>query len=114
MIRKSIFVIDWVIMKTYLLIWFSSNGTSPSDVNRRSMSMGFKPIQGAYDYVYDRSNNVDLDEILRFGDKVHLNLHDTGKCSRSKLLMGRMNKQEFPIFFLLHTFKLTGEINKSA
>lgn len=65
-------------MKTYLLIWFNSNGASPSDVNQRLMSLGFKPMQGSYDYVYDWSNNVDLDEILRFGDKVHLSLQDSG------------------------------------
>ena len=65
-------------MKTYLLIWFNSNGASPSDVNQRLMSLGFKPMQGPYDYVYDWSNNVDLDEILRFGDKVHLSLQDSG------------------------------------
>ncbi|UGV40084.1 hypothetical protein J7W08_08195 [Methanococcoides orientis] len=75
-------------MKTYLLIWFSSNGTSPSDVNRRLMSMGFKPIQGAYDYVYDWGNNVDLDEILRFGDKVHLSLHDTGTMFKIETING--------------------------
>ena len=75
-------------MKTYLLIWFSSNRTSPSDVNRRLMSMGFKPIQGAYDYVYDWGNNVDLDEILRFGDKVHLSLHDTGTMFKIETING--------------------------
>ena len=65
-------------MKTFLLIWFNSNGASPSDVNRRLMSLGFKPMQGPYDYVYDWGNNVDVDEILRFGDKVHLSLQDSG------------------------------------
>ncbi|KGK98149.1 hypothetical protein LI82_10515 [Methanococcoides methylutens] len=75
-------------MKTYLLIWFSSNGASPSDVNRSLMSMGFKPIQGAYDYVYDWGNNVDLDEILRFGDKVHLSLHDTGTMFKIETING--------------------------
>ena len=65
-------------MKTYLLIWFNSNGASPSDVNRRLMSLGFKPMQGPYDYVYDWDNSVDMDEILRFGDKVQLSLQGSG------------------------------------
>ena len=65
-------------MKTYLLIWFNSNGASPSDVNQRLMSLGFEPMQGSYDYVYDWGNNVDLDEILRFGDKVHISLQNSG------------------------------------
>ncbi len=65
-------------MKTFLLIWFNSNGASPSDVNRRLMSLGFQPMQGPYDYVYNWGDNVDVDEILRFGDKVHLSLQDSG------------------------------------
>ncbi|WP_445474813.1 hypothetical protein ACT9XH_10655 [Methanococcoides methylutens] len=75
-------------MKTYLLIWFSSDGASPSDVNRRLMSMGFKPMQGAYDYVYDWSDNVDVDEILMFGDKVHLSLHGTGTMFKIETING--------------------------
>lgn len=75
-------------MKTYLLIWFSSGGASPSDVNRILMSMGFKPMQGAYDYVYDWSDNVDLDEILMFGDKVQLSLHDTGTMFKIETING--------------------------
>lgn len=65
-------------MKTYLSIWFSSEGASPSEINRRLMSMGFKPLQGFYDYVYDWGDSVDVDEILKFGDKVHLSLHNMG------------------------------------
>jgi len=65
-------------MKTFLLIWFNSNGARPSDVNRRLMSLGFQPMQGPYDYVYNWGDNVDVDEILRFGDKVHLSLQDSG------------------------------------
>ncbi|HJH32410.1 MAG TPA: hypothetical protein C5S50_09620 [Methanosarcinaceae archaeon] len=65
-------------MKTFLSIWFNSNGANPSDVNRRLMSLGFQPVQGPYDYIYNWSDNVDVDEILRFGDKVHLSLQGSG------------------------------------
>ncbi|HJH29149.1 MAG TPA: hypothetical protein C5S51_05570 [Methanosarcinaceae archaeon] len=65
-------------MKTYLLIWFNSDGVSPSKVNQRLMSLGFNPMQGSYDYVYNWDNNVDMDEILRFGDKVQLSLQGSG------------------------------------
>ncbi len=65
-------------MKTYLLLWYSSEGTTPSEVNRSLMSLGFKTMQGTYDYVYEWSDNVDLDEILRFSDKVHMTLKGTG------------------------------------
>ena len=73
-------------MKTYLLIWFNSDGASPSEVNRRLMSMGFLPMQGPYDYVYNWDNNVDVDEILRFGDKVHLTLQDMGVLFKTETI----------------------------
>jgi len=42
------------------------------------MSLGFTPVKGSYDYVYDWGNHVDMDEILNFGDKVQMTLKDTG------------------------------------
>ncbi|MDY0388160.1 MAG: hypothetical protein RBT65_13760 [Methanolobus sp.] len=65
-------------MKTYLLLWFNSNGSRPSEVNRSLMSLGFKQVQGNYDYVYDWGDNVDLDEVLLFSDKIQMTLKGTG------------------------------------
>lgn len=61
-------------MRSYLIIWFNSEGGKPSEINQRLMSLGFKPIQGNHDFVYDWGTNVDLEEILRFGDKVQMTL----------------------------------------
>jgi hypothetical protein len=61
-------------MKTYLIVWFDSEGARPSEVNQRLMSMGFKPIQGAHDYVYEWDTNTDMDDILRFGDRIKMSL----------------------------------------
>ncbi len=58
-------------MKTYLTVMFSSEGTTPSKVNDTLMSMGFQPITGNYDYVYDWGTKADINEIIWFGDKVH-------------------------------------------
>jgi len=58
-------------MKTYLTIWFSSEGTEPTIVVERLLAMGFKPIKGRYDHVYDWGRDVELDEILRLGNNVH-------------------------------------------
>ncbi|MDW7725625.1 MAG: hypothetical protein SCH70_00695 [Candidatus Methanoperedens sp.] len=63
-------------MKSYLIIWFSSEGGKPSDINRRLMSLGFKPMQGSHDYVYEWGKNIDVDEILNFGDKVQITLKE--------------------------------------
>lgn len=61
-------------MKSYLIIWFNSEGGKPSEVNQRLMSLGFKPIHGTHDFVYEWGNHVDVEEILRFGDKVQMTL----------------------------------------
>lgn len=61
-------------MKSYLVVWFNSEGAKPSEINQRLMSLGFKPIQGSHDYVYEWGKNVDVEEILRFGDKVKMTL----------------------------------------
>ncbi|MDF1557044.1 MAG: hypothetical protein P1P80_02500 [ANME-2 cluster archaeon] len=61
-------------MKSYLIVWFNSEGSRPSEVNQRLMSLGFKPIQGAYDYVYEWDSNTDVDEILNFGDRIQVTL----------------------------------------
>ena len=64
-------------MKTYLVVWFSSEGTKPSAVTERLLSMGFKPIEGNYDYVYNWDNAASLEEILRIGDQIQAALSDT-------------------------------------
>lgn len=61
-------------MKSYLIVWFNSEGGKPSEINQRLMSLGFKPLQGTHDYVYEWRKNVEVEEILRFGDKVKMTL----------------------------------------
>ena len=65
-------------MKTYLLVWFNSEGAPPSEVNRRLMSLGFEPMQGSYDFVYNWNSSVNIEKVLEFGDKVYLSLQGTG------------------------------------
>jgi len=65
-------------VKTYLLVWFSSEGARQSEINRRLTSLGFEPMQGSYDFVYNWNSNVSIDKVLEFGDKVYLSLQGTG------------------------------------
>jgi hypothetical protein len=65
-------------MKTYLLVWFNSEGARPSEINRRLMSLGFEPMQGTYDFVYNWNSNFSIHKVLEFGDKVYLSLQGTG------------------------------------
>ena len=76
-------------MKTYLLLWYSSEGGMSSEVNRSLMSLGFKLMQGTYDYVYEWSDNVELDEILRFGDKIQMTLKGTGVMFKTETVNGK-------------------------
>lgn len=58
-------------MKTYLTVWFNSEGAEPAEVVQRLQGMGFKPIKGQYDHVYDWKQEVDLKDILSLCNKVH-------------------------------------------
>jgi len=58
-------------MKTYLTIWFNSEGASPSEVVERLRAMGFKPMRGYYDHVYDWRKKVTIEDILQLSDALH-------------------------------------------
>ena len=64
-------------MKTYLLVWFNSNGLQPSKVIQSLTSMGFNPIKGRYDFEYDWPNRPSMDELYAFIDKVQQTLKGT-------------------------------------
>jgi len=59
------------IVKTYLTIWFDSEGASPFEVVERLRSLGFKPLRGYHDHVYDWGRKVELEDILQLANKVH-------------------------------------------
>jgi len=73
-------------VKTYLLVWFSSEGARPSEVNQRLMSLGFEPVKGSYDFVYNWNSSVSVEKILEFGDKVYLSLQGTGAMFKLETL----------------------------
>ena len=57
-------------MKTYLSVWFNTNGENPSNITKKLAKIGFKPIRGNYDYEYDWKRTASVDEILNIGDKL--------------------------------------------
>jgi len=61
-------------MKTYLRLWFNSEGAKPSEINQRLISLGFKPMQGTHDYVMEWGKNVNVEEVLRIGDSIQIEL----------------------------------------
>jgi hypothetical protein len=65
-------------MKTYLKIFFNSEGSPPSEVKNQLLGMGFKATKGNYDFVYDWGNDkATVDELVWFADKVHAALRNT-------------------------------------
>ena len=69
-------------MKTYLIVWFNSNGDGPTKVTERLLSMGFRPVGGHYDYVYEWHDNAPLQEIIKIGDKIQSTLQGMGVTFR--------------------------------
>jgi hypothetical protein len=58
-------------VKTYLTIWFSSEGAGPVEVVERLRSLGFKPMRGYHDHIYDWNRKIELEDILQLTDKIH-------------------------------------------
>ena len=59
-------------MKTYLQIFFNTEGASPSEIKNQLLDMGFQATKGNYDFVFDGGKEkVDIDDLIFFADKVH-------------------------------------------
>jgi hypothetical protein len=58
-------------VRTYLTIWFSSEGAGPLEVVERLRSLGFKPLRGYHDHAYDWSKKVELEDIFQLANNVH-------------------------------------------
>jgi len=58
-------------MKTCLVLWFNSEGAKPGVVVERLLAMGFKPVKGHYDHVYDWVREATLEEVLQLGNALH-------------------------------------------
>ncbi|MHB8352620.1 MAG: hypothetical protein ACYDFT_08055 [Thermoplasmata archaeon] len=62
-------------MRTYLLVTLDSEGASSSEVADVLESMGFRPHQGGYDFVYEWGRDASVSESLQFADRVQAALH---------------------------------------
>lgn len=62
-------------MKTYLTITFTTEGGSPSDVSTALQGIGFRPITGNYDFVYEwPKRTIKPTEALALADRVQATL----------------------------------------
>ena len=58
-------------MKSYLTVWFDTRGDRTSEITQRLMSMGFRPVRGNYDYVYDWGKSATVEDAISLADKVY-------------------------------------------
>ncbi len=65
-------------MKTYITIFFNSEGGRPSDVIDSLVELGFKPIAGPYDMVYEWPNHATVQDAIDFADQIQLTLEGMG------------------------------------
>lgn len=65
-------------MRTYLAVTFSSDGAKPSAINDALAQLGFQPMQGPHDFIYDWPGEASVDEVLQFGDRIHAQLQGMG------------------------------------
>ncbi|MCW6168856.1 MAG: hypothetical protein LVQ96_05045 [Thermoplasmatales archaeon] len=61
-------------MKTYLKVTFSSEGAKPSEVINRLRSLGFKPVMGEQDLIYEWGNSATIEDSIWFADKIQATL----------------------------------------
>ena len=57
-------------MRTYLTIWFSSEGASPLTIVQNLKPLGFEAMQGNYDFFYKWDGKPPVDELMRLGNSV--------------------------------------------
>ena len=58
-------------MRTYLTIQINTDGVSFSELTNTLQNLGFKPLKGYYDFVYEWDDHASIKEILWFADKIH-------------------------------------------
>jgi hypothetical protein len=59
-------------MMTYLTITFDTEGGRPSEVATRLQALGFRPVKGNYDFVYEWGGTaVSVEDALALADRVH-------------------------------------------
>ncbi|MCD6522695.1 MAG: hypothetical protein J7K68_03015 [Candidatus Diapherotrites archaeon] len=61
-------------MRTYLTLWFSSDGTSPIEVEKKLREIGFVSMTGSHDLEYIWDKNPTVDDILALGNLIQKTL----------------------------------------
>lgn len=65
-------------MKTYISVFFSTEGAKPSKVLDALNNLGFQPTTGNFDGVFSWDKQATLDEAINLADKVVATLKGMG------------------------------------
>lgn len=57
-------------MRTYLTIWFNSEGASPMEIKKSLETIGFKATHGNYDFFFDWAEEATVNDLLKLGDSI--------------------------------------------
>ncbi len=63
-----------MVKRTYLSIIFNTEGERPSEIISRLQSLGFKPITGSRDLVYEWPDSASVSDAISLVDRVHATL----------------------------------------
>ncbi|MGB9636446.1 MAG: hypothetical protein ACPL1Y_04270 [Thermoplasmata archaeon] len=58
-------------MRTYITLHLHSDGATFSEVAELLEGLGFKPVKGYYDFVYEWDRKATVKDSLWFADKIH-------------------------------------------
>ena len=47
---------------TKVSVWMNSEGAAPSKVMKKLTDLGFIPVRGVYDFIYEHESSPDMDE----------------------------------------------------
>jgi tellurite resistance-related uncharacterized protein len=61
-------------MKTYIKVQLDSEGSTFSEVAEVLEDLGFKPVQGEYDFVYNWDKHATVKDSLWFADRIQMAL----------------------------------------
>ena len=64
--------------KTYLVMYFGTDGSKITDVVKKVESLGFRAALGPVDFEYEWNNAPSKEEVFRLGDKLMEILKGTG------------------------------------
>ncbi|MDO9537251.1 MAG: hypothetical protein Q7J68_02915 [Thermoplasmata archaeon] len=62
-------------MRTFVVVTFSSEGGSASQVVNRLIDMGFETMLGSHDFVYNWERDANPENVIELVDKVQKKLH---------------------------------------